>query len=295
MRPVSSAGIASVIVLMVLPCFARQRHKSAPAPLRKWAPLDVDAAVPAVRANVACPLPEILRQASTRAGELVDNLQRFTATEQIEHTEFARSGKPRQSTNEWFNYMAEIAQGPSGAFWVEEDRMAKNRTEEPPLSDTGTAAFALIFHPRLIGNFDIRCEGQSDFQGTLAWQLHFEERADLSRSFHQIRINRSVYQIRFKGRAWISAGDFQVLRMQTDLVNPIPRINLQVEHLDIAYSPVDFDKHRFRVWLPQSASMHISYRGHRYQRVHHFSDFRLFLVDTEQKVKEPVADPSGAE
>jgi hypothetical protein len=259
-----------------------------------WSPADIDAAVPAVRKDTPCALPQILHEASQRTLDLVENLQRFTATEQVEHTEFGKDGKPRKSSKEKFNYVAEIEQSSSGTFWVEEYREAIGESEKPPLSDTGTAAFALIFHPRLIGNFEIRCEGQTVFQGRPAWQVRFEESADPSKSFHQIRINRKTYQLRFKGRAWIAADDNQILRLQTDLVAPIPEIDLQVEHLDIAYAPVEFQKQKFRLWLPDSASMYIGYRGHRYRRVHTFSLFQLFLVDTQQKTKEPIAGANGA-
>lgn len=241
----------------------------------------------------SCPLDEILHGASQRANEMVENLQRFTATEQIEHTEFKRNGKLRQSANQLFSYVAEIAQGPGNSFWVEEYRSAKTQAEAPPLSDTGTAAFALIFHPQKIGNFEFHCEGRTDFHGFPAWQLRFKESADPRKSFHQIRIDRSAYQLRFQGHAWIAAQDFQILRLQTDLVAPIPQIRLQVEHLDITYAPVGFEKPKFRVWLPESASMQINYRGHRYQRVHKFSHFQLFLVVTEQTVKEPIPGPGG--
>jgi hypothetical protein len=243
--------------------------------------------------DVACPLPEILRGASERATEMVENLQRFTATEKIEHTEFKKNGKARQSANQVFSYVAEIDQGPAGSFWVEEYRLAKSQGETPPLSDTGTAAFALIFHPQKIGNFEFHCEARTALHGIAAWQLRFEESPDPRKSFHQIRIDRSVYQLRFKGRAWIAADDYQILRLQTDLVAPISQIHLQQEHLDISYAPVDFTKPKFRVWLPESASMQIRYRGRSYQRVHNFSHFQLFLVVTEQTVKEPNPGPGG--
>jgi len=72
----------------------------------------------------------------------------------------------------------------------------------------------------------------------------------------------------------------------------MPEIDLEVEHCDISYAPVEFAKNKVRLWLPESASMHISYRGRRYQRVHSFSHFQLFQVDTEQRVKEPIPNPS---
>lgn len=245
-----------------------------------------------VQDEISCPLSRILEGASERATEMVENLQRFTATEKIEHTEFRKNGKARYSANQVFSYVAEIDQA-SGSFWVEEYRSAKTQGEPPPLSDTGTAAFALIFHPQKIGNFEFHCEARTEVNGISAWQLSFEESPDPRKSFHQIRIDRSIYQLRFKGRAWIAADDHQILRLQTDLVAPISQIHLQQEHLDITYAPVDFDKRKLRVWLPENASMQIRYRGHSYQRVHNFSHFQLFLVVTEQTVKEPIPGPGG--
>ena len=131
-----------------------------------------------------------------------------------------------------------------------------------------------------------------NLQGAWVWQLRFEEKPDPRQSFHQIRIDRAVYQLRFKGRAWIAADNGQILRLETDLVSPLPQIHLQREHLDISYAPVEFDKSRFSVFLPQSASMEISYRDiatSGCRRRH----FQLFLVVTEQTVKPPIPGPGG--
>lgn len=246
-----------------------------------------------LQSDNSCPLAEILKAASERATEMVDNLQRFTATEEIEYTELKRHAKRLRSTQQWFSYVANVEQGPSGAFWIEEYRSAKTSGDASPMSDTGTATFALIFHPEVIGNFEFHCEGQTEVHGSSAWQLTFTEAADPRKSFHQIRIGNSVYQLRFKGRAWIAADDHQILRLQTDLVAPLPQIHLQLEHLDISYAPVEFDKTKFRVWLPESASVELKYRDRSYHRVHRFSHFQLFLVDTQQTVKEPTPGPGA--
>lgn len=255
----------------------------------RWEPRDVDEV--SVKEDTTCPLAEVLRETGQRGAELVENLQRFTADEQIEHIEFRKNGKPRKSTSERFSYLAEIAENPYESFWVYEYRTANGPTAPLPLTDTGTAALALMFHPKLIGNLEIHCEGQTGLQGTAAWQLRFEERQDPSKPLNEFATNGSTYRVRLKGRAWVSADNYQVLRLQTQLVAPIREIKLDVYHSDIIYSPVDFVKHKFQIWLPQSALMQVEYQGHRYQRVHNFSHFQLFQVDTEQRVTEPVPPP----
>jgi hypothetical protein len=249
---------------------------------------------PKIREDVACPLGEILQGASNRASEMVDNLQRFTALEQIKNTEFKKNGKPRPAINQSFSYVAEVDHGPSDAFWIEEYREAKTQSDSPDIWDTGTVTFALIFHPNVIGNFQFRCETRTDWKGVPAWLLRFEESPDPRKSFHQIKINGSAFPLRFRGRAWIAADGYEILRLETDLVTSLPQIHLKQEHLEIAYAPVEFQEPQLLLWLPESTFLQINYRGHRYQRTHQFSHFELFLVGTEQTVKEPVPTPDDS-
>ena len=254
---------------------------------RNWAPPDIDQSVPPVDGARSCPLEGMLAGASQRALDLVENLQKFSATDHIEHIEFGKDGKARILRSQNADYVAEIEQGDSGPLQIEEYRHSSMNLSTP-FTDTGTAAFALIFHPRLIASFAFQCEGLTDLHGVQAWQVHFEETADPNEAFHVFRIGGSSYKLRIKGRAWIGAENHQVLRMETDLMTPIPKIALQVEHLEIAYAPVEFKKRNLQLWLPESTALYMGYRGHRYERVHNFSRFQLFWIDTEQTVKDPM-------
>jgi hypothetical protein len=265
---------------------------SLPVP-RNWAPPDVDQSVPAARSDISCPLTNVLAGASKNTEKLVENLQSFSATERIEHVEFGKDGKRRNSQSRVFDYVAQIEDNPSGSLRVDEYRKALLDLPPTPLADTGTAAFALIFHPRHIANFEFHCEGLTDLHGVSAWQLHFQETPDPTKSFHAIRIDGSAYPLRFKGRAWIAKETQEVVRLETDLVSPIPQIELQVEHLEITYAPVEFRNRNLQLWLPDTATLYIGYRGRRYERVHTFSRFQLFWIDTGQTVKDPTKGSTG--
>lgn len=256
---------------------------------RPWGPADIDDTVPPVLNDATCPLPQILKQTSSRTEDLIDNLQRFSAKEHIEHIEIDKNGKRRSSTAEVVDYVAQIEQKSSGYPRVGEYRSGSSGTRQASLTDSGTAAFALIFHPTHLGNFDFHCEGLTELRGSPAWQVHFEESADPNKSFTAIMVDGSVYLPRFKGRAWIATNSYDVLRIETDLIAPIPQIDLQLEHMVISYAPVEFQEHHIQLWLPESASLYIAYRGHRYERVHNFGQFQLFSVDTTQAIKEPIA------
>jgi len=131
----------------------------------------------------------------------------------------------------------------------------------------------------------------TELQGVPAWQVHFQETPDPAKAFHAMRIGKMVYPLRFKGRVWIAAENQEVLRLETDLVAPIPQIELQVEHLEIVYAPIEFTTRNLQLWLPASATLYVGYRGHRYERVHNFSKFQLFSIDTTQTVKGPAISP----
>jgi hypothetical protein len=55
----------------------------------------------------------------------------------------------------------------------------------------------------------------------------------------------------------------------------------------IDYEPVQFRTQKTEIWLPQRAELYVDRKGHRYYRKHTFTDFRIFNVDTAQKVERP--------
>lgn len=254
-----------------------------------WAPPDVDQAVPPARTDVPCPLPEVLADASQRVEELVVNMQRFSATERAQFVEFDKKGVPHNIATAVFSYVAYIHEDRPGQLTVEEYRNDSVGVQSFPtrLAATGTAAFALIFHPLYIHDFTVTCEGLAYFNDTPAWQLHFVQLPDRSNNFRGYRLAAAYYPVKLKGRAWISKDSHEVLRLETDLLRPIQEIPLLREHISIDYGPVYFQNRDLKLWLPQSADIFMDYRAHRYHHQHSFSGFQLFWVDTEEKTKGP--------
>jgi tetratricopeptide (TPR) repeat protein len=254
--------------------------------LAREGPPDIDAVVPTVLSDKGCPLGQVLKGASERSLDLIDNTHRFSASEYVEHIDFDRNGNKRSSSTQMGNYVVDIDPGSSGYPSIQEYRTVAGGTRAS-FADLGTAAFALIFHPSHSGNFEFHCEGLTELRGNLAWQVHFVEGTDPKRSFTAMHIGQSVQLTRFKGRAWISADNYNILQIETDLVSPMEQIKLRREHLVITYAPVEFSSRHIQLWLPQSSSLYLAYRGHQYERIHTFSDFQLFSVDSAQADKQP--------
>ena len=82
-------------------------------------------------------------------------------------------------------------------------------------------------------------------------------------------------------------GSYQVMRLESELVKPIPEIGLALEHIAIDYDLVQFRTQQIQIWLPRGAELYVDRKGHRYYRKHTFTDFRIFNVDTAQSVERP--------
>jgi hypothetical protein len=101
-----------------------------------------------------------------------------------------------------------------------------------------------------------------------------------------------LYSLHLKGRAWITADKFQIVRIESELMNPVPQIRLVGEHQVVEYGPVPFAKRNVQLWLPQSAEIYLDFRRHRYYRKHSFDHYMLFAVDSEEKHKAPTVQPA---
>ena len=157
------------------------------------------------------------------------------------------------------------------------------------IATLGLPGLALIFHPRNAGNYDLVCEGLSRWDGVPVWQIHFRQRPDKPNTIRSYKegLQGSSHPVALRGRAWIAADSFQLVRLETDLVAPMPEIKLLADHIIIDYGPVHFRKTGTDLWLPHSAEVFFHWNNARMHRVHSFSDFLLFSVDNQQKISAP--------
>jgi tetratricopeptide (TPR) repeat protein len=263
-----------------------------------WMPPDVDAAVPAVEPGASCAVDDVVKKAGERLTELVSDVDRFTATESFSHESINRLGIPAPPEKRKFNYVVSLQEVQRGYLIAEEYRTAEGGPAAFPdgVETKGLPALVLIFHPYNAGSFEMTCEGLARWNGGLAWQVHFKQRPDKPNRMKSYRIGAEgpSYHVSLKGRAWISADNYQIVRLETDLISPIPQIRLLADHAAIEYGPVRFEKGNVSMWLPQSADVYYDWKGRRVHRRHSFSNYLLFGVEDKQKITVPKADEAPA-
>ncbi len=244
----------------------------------RWFPQDIDRGIPQVTPGVACPLTDVLSQAGKRTEELVGNVDKFTATEIVEHQSVDRLGQLRRPETRKFNYLVSIAQTPSGYMSVEEYRKGGSIQDQFPehIATVGTPSLVLIFHPQYAKKFRMTCEGLGQWHEQPAWQVRFEERTGRHNPISELVMGGRAFGLRLRGRAWILLDSYQIARLESDLADQIPKAHLRLQHEDIEYRPVHFDEGKAEIWLPSSTELYMDFLGHRFYRRHSFADFQLF-------------------
>lgn len=241
-----------------------------------------------------CQLDEVLPHVTAHVRELVENVNRFTATETLEHERLSHEGKLKDQARSESHYIADIHEVGPNDYAVEEYR---NHTRG--LSASGgmiranlAPALALVFHPSHIDEFEMSCTGPVDWHGHSTWQIHFEQRMDRPARMSAFQVGNRNFTLLLKGDAWVGLEDYQILHLESDLLRPIAVVQLNELHQAVDYGPVQFAARHITLWLPWEANVAANLHGKHLVERHKYRDFELFSIDTGQKVKDP-AEPSN--
>lgn len=266
-----------------------------PRPPAKWFPPNVDDAVPPVEA-AACDLPALLRGAARGVVAFTKSVDRFTATEFLEHQLLDDKGLAIRSESRKFDYLVSIRELRPGILNVDEYRNGSMLANVFPdgIATWGLPSVLLLFHPVNAGNYEFTCEGLSAQRGIPAWQVHFREKEANRAPLRTYRIGMALFPIPLKGRAWIAQSGFEVLRIETDLREAVPQIRLLAEHQAIDYGPVRFQKNRTELWLPAATDFFLDFRGQHIHRRLSYAGYLLFSVDQNQRITAPPASDTPA-
>jgi len=262
--------------------------------VKSWQPPGIDDIRLNVVAGMPCPTEKVIDESGKRVQELVEDVARFAAVEDLFHQRLDAYGLATRTETRKFDYVASISEPQPGFLSVDEFRGDKLGLTGYPdeISSTGFAALALVFHPHMRDNFEMKCEGLGDWRGQPTWLVRFEQRDDRPSRIHSYKVGTQVHPVKLKGRAWITADRFQIVRIEAELVSPMPEIQLLSEHQVVEYGPIPFARKNATLWLPKSAEIYFDFRRHRYYRRHSFDHYMLFAVDSYEKRKEPQSNPA---
>ena len=87
----------------------------------------------------------------------------------------------------------------------------------------------------------------------------------------------------FQGLAWIDSETFQILRITTWLLAPRKDIGISSQTSTVDFYPVQPSGSERLFWLPRDVTVVLVYRGTQVRNTHHYSNFKLFRVESAIK------------
>ena len=261
-----------------------------------WAPPDVDAGIPPTAVGVACSLNSVMDSARKRIMKQLSDLEKFSATERVDHQQMEKNGTWSSPISKDFYYMISVFHRESVPYYFVEDRTTDNANSLFPtaIATRGLVSLGfMIINPAYAKDFDFSCEGLSEWNGKPTWQVHFEQRRDQPSDVRSWDYKGKSYSIPLKGRMWIAANTYNIVHLESALRDAVPEIRLDREQLTVDYGPVKFQAGNTQLWLPLQGEMYFQLMGRRYHHKHTLSKYLLFGVDTKHKIEAPKASETA--
>jgi tetratricopeptide (TPR) repeat protein len=262
----------------------------AEGPSRPWGPLDVDSIKPGVAGDVTCSAADVVARTGETSTRELETFEKFIAKEHIEHEEVDRNGKSGPVKSRDFSYLVFVDHDKSGQVFLKESRDGGTGMDSFPTSLATTGLMGLgvdVFHPGFARTLDFTCEGLGQWRGKAAYLMYFKQKAGQKSFLRLWETQHQTVEIPLRGRVWVAASDYQVLHVETDLVEPMKELELTRDHLAIDYGPVPFQGGKAELWLPWYADMYLELHRHRYHHRHVLSNYAMFGVDTNNVINKP--------
>jgi hypothetical protein len=128
--------------------------------------------------------------------------------------------------------------------------------------------------------------GREKMRKADCYVVGFAQVPSRARSFSVFQSGDRSAVVLVQGLAWISRRSFHILRIMTWLLAPLPDVGLEREQTIVDYFPVHLTSTKGFLWLPRDATVTIVYRGAFIRNTHHYSDFKLFRVQSVIKAED---------
>jgi hypothetical protein len=239
-------------------------------------------------------LPAILKIAGERVETFFRTFQNVSSQEEIQRELLTRNEKPYYSRKEVFQYL--LLKWPNPALpGLEEYRTRASdslREElgspERMITTEGFASLAIFFLPAYQADSRFLYLGRQQMDGHEAFVVAFAQQPALARlqGFFSVAGGTSAKTLS-QGLAWIDSRTYQIIRLRTDLLFPVPRIHLARQTTEVRYAEVHFKKHGISLWLPSQVEVTVEWKGKLRRNSHFYSEFRLFNVESSWKARSP--------
>jgi VWFA-related protein len=111
--------------------------------------------------------------------------------------------------------------------------------------------------------------------------LAFAQRPDEVSFASVMRLGANEVQVPLQGILWVDKGNFQILRMRSDLLAPNSEIQLEQRTDDVTLAEVRLRDVPSPLWLPSTADVSIQISGQKFRNLHHYTNYRRYRVSVK--------------
>lgn len=91
----------------------------------------------------------------------------------------------------------------------------------------------------------------------------------------------AVVQMLVQGIAWVDQSNFQIIKMQTDLLAPRPEVGLDRQMTEVTLSEVRLRGIASPLWLPKVVMVDIRFYGLEFRNEHQYANYRQYRVSSK--------------
>jgi hypothetical protein len=200
--------------------------------------------------------------------------------------------QPQQRTT--FSYRVRAAQDPTYGPVLEEYRTnAKDQTVNPNDFSAGNPKSVgysntwMMFVPTNLRESRFRYLGRQkiDHHDTLV--IAFAQDPDHATMRSAVGVGADACRHFIQGILWIDQSSFEIVRLETDLLSPLPGVHLTRLRSELHFSEVKIPTRNLILWMPSDVK--ISWLGKETAGIelHHYSNYRLFAATSRIILPDP--------
>jgi hypothetical protein len=236
-------------------------------------------------------LPMILKRVGAAVADFFENFSNTTCTEHVVSTVDTPTERHVWYNDAKFNYVALVQPGASKTrlqeFRTNPKGSLARLSPQDAVVTLGFVSMTEHFHPDYQPDSHFRYLGREVVEGQDTYVVAFAQRPEVARHVGEVDFNHKTAVVFLQGVAWIDPASFRILRLRTDIQQPELDVGLRRETTEVEYSEVTFKEGGRRLWLPRQVTVSGQLNLYSFHNEHHYSDYRLFVVQTKVKEKDP--------
>lgn len=235
-------------------------------------------------------LPFLLTRVGQVAEDLFEKMPNLISREQVwqmehdpaamSHSEALHTRPPRE-----FNYLILSHETRSHSRTLDEYRSDPQdrpvEAEDPRYPHSHGFAYAwVIFFPSNRSESRFRYLGQQKMDEHGTFVVAFAQNPDLVESPGEVVFQGRWIPVFYQGIAWIEKSTFRIVRLRTDLLVPMPSIQLQRLTAQLHFGDIHVSGAASTLWVPQEVDITSELKDHISSEIHRYSNYRLYAVTT---------------